>query len=271
MVRPGKWIPHKLSSRDIIRGHNIFRTYGPDLKSEKTVKEKYQTFLSLNRMTRQEGYEPYVGQLMEAGMAPGTVAVYTKILTRGDKSTEAYIAKKTTEAQHSHLPTSHAPDISVDEANTIIKTAQRLHPTIAGPLWLMLATGDRRVDITRLNKGVCKLMSRGRKKYIQVSFTWTKSIRKIKHRRTVMYPLKDLTDPPPDLVDRLNGNERPACCTVQQLNKGLAKMGYRATTNSFRRLFACRITDYCNETGTPKEELLLHKDKDMDKAFYSWK
>ena len=260
-----------LTTADIVTGAVAMQKYGPDLATHARVQEDYRKFCRLNRLAREEGYEPCVGQMKNAGLAAGTIRDYIEIAAKGDKSTAAYVAKKAVRAMQTDSQTGHAADITLTQASEIITRAKKEAPEVAEPLWLLLATGQRRVDIHRLHPESVKMI---RKKTLAVKWLWTKGIQKIQHRREVIFPINDLPDAPGTLAQTLESSvkarTKPFECTVQKLNAVMKKMGFRATTGSFRRLFSDRIEAYCKRTGIAKQAMMLHQSDSMDKAFYSF-
>ena len=76
--------------------------------------------------------------------------------------------------------------------------------------------------------------------------------------------------PPADLLHPDGSISLPKGFRVGNVNRALNTMGYKMTTNSFRRLFSRRIEPYCEANEIAKALLLGHKDTTMDQAFYSW-
>jgi hypothetical protein len=215
-----------------------------------------------------------MGQMHNAGLSAGTIRDYIEFVTKGDRSTESYVAKKASKAQHTDSITGHAPDITLQEASAIINRAKVEYPAEAEPLWMLLSTGQRRVDIHRLRPTSVKLTMKGRMKFITIKWLWTKGIQKIEQRRELSFPLQGLPEPPVDfeknLQEAMKSKKAPYECSVAKLNGVIKKMGFRATTGTFRRLFSDRIEEYCNENNIAKEDMMLHASKKMDRAFYSF-
>lgn len=271
MGRPRKWVPRRVTAADRVAGHAVVVKYGPDLRLEKRLSDDFRSFCILNRLTREEAYVPFIGQLRNSKVAAGTVKNYVEIVSRGDRSTEAYLARRSTECMQTNTPTGHAADIDLKTANSIIVAAKKRYPQHAPSIWMMLATGCRRIDVHRLRPESVKLT----KANIVVKFLWTKGIRKIRHRRTVTLPLRGIASPPTNMQTLLSGKRAPFECSVNTLNKVLKELvskdpGVRCTTGSFRRLFSRRIEEYCKKKGLKKKDLLLHRSEDMDEAFYSF-
>jgi len=269
MGRQAMWQPERVTVGDIVDGEKIIALYGPNMDLEKRVKNDYRTFCMMNRLTREEGYSPWIGQMKRSGLSAGTMKNYIFFATQGDRSTQAYKARKAMECFQADAPTKHAADIDVNEANSLIRDAIKKEPASAVPLWMLLATGQRRIDIKRLHADSVK-MQLSRKK-LTVRFLWTKGIRRIQHRREVELPLSDITPPPKNLEKLVIKEKDPFPCTVGGLNAAIKRLGYNATTGTFRRLFSRRMDAYCKKTGIDKKDLMLHRSADMDKAFYSLK
>lgn len=267
MGRPRKWTPRRLTTADVVAGAVVLKKYGPDLATNERVRADYLKFCKLNRLTSEEGYEPWIGQMRNSGLSGGTIQTYMEAATQGDKSTSAYVAMKAASALHANSLTGHARDIDLATGVAIIEAAKAKAPGQAQQLWMLLATGQRRVDIHRLHPQSVKIQ---RKRKLTVKWMWTKGIRKIAHRREVTFPLEGLPDAPPELEQTLMSKKAPFECSVAVLNRCIKKLGYQATTGSFRRLYSDRIEAYCKKNNIPKADMMLHRDDTMDKAFYKW-
>jgi hypothetical protein len=126
MGRTAKWTPRVLTPSEIIAGACVLSKYGPDLKLETRIKGEYKQFCLLNRLSRQEGYEPWIGQMKASELSAGTIKNYMDIASRGDKSTSAYRARKACECMQADSKTSHAADITLREANNLINAAKKV-------------------------------------------------------------------------------------------------------------------------------------------------
>jgi integrase len=180
-----------------------------NLRSEERVRSDFKTFCQLNRLAREEAYEAAVGQMRIAGLSAGTIRNYIAIVAGADRSVGAYVAKKATECFQADTVSGHAADITLEQGNAIVRAAVAAAPEHAEQLWMLLATGQRRVDVHRLRPESVKL---GKKSMI-VKFLWTKGIRQIKHRRIVEFPLAGVTAPPSSIVKTLMSPRPPFECT----------------------------------------------------------
>ena len=268
MGAPRKWSPGILTSADIIAGHLVTTKYGPNLDTENRVRADYQAFCKMNRLTREEGYELFIGQMINASLAAGTIKDYVEFVVKGDRGTCAYVAKKAVRALQGNTLTGHAPDITLATGTHIIEWAKKSAPESAEQLWLFLATGQRRVDIHRLKSSSVNLK---RKKTLTIKWLWTKGIHRIQHRREIIFPIEDLPDAPSTLEHTLRSKSHPFECSVKKINETIAKSGHKATTGSFRRLFSHRIDEYCRKNGLQKMDMMLHQSASMVKAFYDFK
>ena len=266
MGRPRKWQPAKLTRRDILAGEIVISKYGPDLTLETRLKQDFKSFCRMNRLSKEEAYAPIIGQMKNAGLVAGSIKNYVDVVTRGDRSAAAYTAKRATECMQADTISGHAVDLSLPQANKYIDMIKKRKPTVAPSLWMLLATGGRRIDIHRLHPECVKKT----KNFLVVKFLWTKGIRKISHRRIVQLPLDGLTAPPGGMLKLLKTKKKPFECSVAELNQALKSVGCMATTGSFRRLFSRRIALYCTNNNLDKKDLMLHRSKDMDAAFYSF-
>jgi len=265
MGRPRKWTPTVVSAADIVAGAIVARKYGPDLSTAARVRADFRTFCRINRLTPDEAYEPWVGQMRNSGLASGTIREYVEAVTQGERSTAAYIISKAAGALHTDSPTSHATDIDHTTGCAIIESAKKDAPEHAQQLWLLLATGQRRVDIHRLHPQSVKIV---RRKTLTVKWLWTKGIQKVSRRREITFPIEDLPDAPKGLEVALQAKRAPFECSVAVLNKCIKRLGFEATTGSFRRLYSARIDAYCIKKGIPKQDMMLHQSAETDKAFY---
>ena len=171
-------------------------------------------------------------------------------MTRGDHTTKAYVANRAVECLQTDTPSKHAADFCLKEANALVAKAKKLEPKYAIPLWMLLATGARRIDVNRLHASSVKII----KKHMVVRFLWTKGVRRIAHRREIRLPLADLVCPPTNMPKQLT-KRIPFECTVAALNASMKRLGSPATTGSFRRLFSRRIENLArNLIGTQLEK-----------------
>lgn len=233
--------------------------FGPDMQLEERLQKEYKIFCCMNRLTREQGYIPFIGQMKNArhgtkvGLSAGTIKNYISIVARGDRSKEAYVARAATECMQTYADTGHAADIDLETANRLVNEAKKKASQHAPCLWMLLATGGRRIDIHRLKPTSVKL----NKHKLVVKFTWTKGIRQIRHRRTVELPLAGLTPPPPGMKKLIEGKAQPFECSVATLNKAIKDLGYKCTTGTFRRLFSRRIEAYCQANGYEKKDFTV--------------
>ena len=269
MGRPKKWIPALFSVSDRIAGKVLRAKYGPDLRTENRVKEDFARLCRVNHCTPEDAYLPWLGQMKNKGLSAGTIKDYVHMVIKGRRSTAAYEVRRTAESYQTDSPVGHAADTGLDHVQGLVK---KCDPGIRAHMWLMLATGARCTDISRLRKRCFKKLT---KKSMTILFAWTKGIKKVRHRREVSYPLDGLMEMPPSVRHKLNAardDDNPFVFSTNEVNKALREAGgagERTTSGTFRRLFSKRITKYCETNNISKKSMMLHVTDDMDAAFYA--
>ena len=183
----------------------------------------------MNRLTREEGYECFIGQMVNASLAAGTIKDYVEFVVKGDRGTCAYVAKKAVRALQGNTLTGHAPDITLATGAHITEWAKKNAPESAEQLWLLLATGQRRVDIHRFRPSSVNLK---RKKTLTIKWLWTKGIHRIQHRREIIFPIEDLPDAPSTLEHTLRNKSRPFECSVKKINGVSVDYSHTALTST---------------------------------------
>lgn len=195
-------------------------------------------------------------------MEPGTIEQYCQYVNA------PWEVKKAAEKAHANAVTRHAPDMSDDDLVKIVKNCQK--PSLQATLFLMLNTGCHAQDAKRLRRSQVEWYNDpdGRA-CIQVSWFWTKSIRKRKDRQgAVKYPF---VMPPPltFTASMKDGNQdrTPWSHTSMQVTNALEG---KSTSLVFRR-----AADHRFEALSYSEErrayLLTHQSVKMIRAHYSYK
>jgi len=277
MGRPRKWTPRPATRQDFMAGALIRGLYGPDEKLETRIRNDYKEFCRLSRLSADEGLEPFVGQMKNDGLDPGTIRNYALIACHGNRSRVAYAMRKSVEAFHSHAGgRGHAVDQSTKVLTDYVRWAEKDGEPLAKVLWILLVTGQRPIDIHRIEERDL-WRERG---FLKVVARWTKGIRKIKHRRQVDYPLKNLMPPPKSLKlgARIPKRKRQVYLyvnTSNQINAVMRDVAKRhklvkATTGSFRRDFSERIKPHCKRLNISVKDMMLHRSEDMDAAHYAF-
>jgi hypothetical protein len=269
MGRIATWHPRKITHRDVIRGQAIRAAYGPNLRTEKRVKLWFAEFCRLNRASAEDLFLPFLGQMLNSGLSAGTAKDYMMMVTRCRRSEAAYLARKSAEAHHTASRTGHAADVGLPHAQAVIS---RLSPgLIRSACWLMLATGARCTDISRLRR---RNIIHLNKRSLNVLFQWTKGIKKMKHRRELEYPLEGVGDAPVELLKLLKSKRSNDFLfdklTPAMVNKQLraTETNEKTTTGSFRRLFAKRIRNHCAKKKISVSSMMLHISAEMVSGFY---
>ncbi|MCG3770976.1 MAG: hypothetical protein JW384_02156 [Nitrosomonadaceae bacterium] len=269
MGRPKKWNPSPFTARERITGHMLRCKYGPNMQTELRVKKDFGDLCRMNHCTPEDAYVPFIGQMRVAGMSAGTIREYVGHVVKGKRSTAAYIALRTAESLQTDSPVVHAADTDQEHIESLIAKTKGL---TRAHLWLMMVTGARSKDVSRLRARCFKKRS---KKSMVILFCWTKGIKRLRHRREVEYPLEGLMAPPCEfgsLLRKSKPDDTPFACTTAISNAALREAGgrgERTTTGTFRRLFSKRIDKHCKENNIPKRSMMLHASDDMDAAFYA--
>ena len=131
--------------------------YGPDPLLEKRLTNDYREFCRIKRVAKEKGYQLLIGQMKRMKLGAGAIANYVKIISKGDRGEVAYKCRKATECMQTDTPSGHAMDITLQEANKAIDRAKVEEPEHALALWMLLATGARRIDVHRLKPESVKI------------------------------------------------------------------------------------------------------------------
>jgi hypothetical protein len=256
------------------------KKYAP--KPNRRVLGKFQQFLKLNGMAPDMGLEACMGQMVRAGLSPGTIGTYvTTIVTSIPSLRNSSVAKRAmaaAQAYHTHKGgRGHASDIPQDIIEEVTKKINEMTPELGPSAWIAMATGLRASCIDRLSTDGILIRGSGAKRTLSLKIRFSKGVRKVRKRREVHYPLKDIPPPPKSLKRRLTGGplSTPLPTTAANLNAALAKACdslnvKRFTSGAYRRAFARRIRPYCEANNLSVSEMLVHTSTDMVPAHYSF-
>lgn len=275
MGRAPKWIPQVVNATDIVNGHTILAKYTS--RSNTRILGKYKVFCRLNGLSPEDGLEPWVGQMVTSGLSPGTISTYVSTITQANhalsSSPRVRSLIRAVQAFHTHVGgRGHAPDVTPDVARQIASKAMKQHPELASQLWLLLVCGVRASCLDRL-KADCVSLSKG---YVTLQIRFSKGVRKLRKRRQVKYPLKDLPPAPKDFKRILTRRvHHPFPARASKINEVLRKACESMklptiTSGTFRRAFAARIKPHCKKEGIELSEMLVHTSSDMAKAHYDF-
>ncbi len=290
MGRSRIWTVHKTTLEDAIRAQILIDKYGPNLQLRQRLQADYKVMQKLHpALDHPALMQAMLGQMSVAGLDPGSIKEYLAIMDHfGPGGVRAYAVTNAAEAYGTDRGgRKHATDICDEEARAIVTRALKLAAlkdatsTILegyAIVWLLYATGLRAVDIARLWSDALVFSA----DTLSVVARWTKGIQRVKHRRTVKYPLKGLVAAPAAIKkfvlmrskkrQRLFSRDASAYPAISNTLKSLVMDLKLApiTTGTFRRLFSTRIDAHCRANGIKKNEMMLHISEDMDKAHYQF-
>ena len=276
MPRRATWEPRIVSANDIIRGHVLCAAYTAK-SSWPQIVSRWSRFLQLNGMTAESALIPWIGQMREAGLSPGTIHVYVQEViehTALRNNAEARSVLRACECYHTHKGgRGHARDIDVRTACKIFSqvladsdgTAEA--KILNDSLWLIVVGGLRPSCVARLSPDSVSIT----RQFLRVKIFLSKSDRKTRKRREIEVPRGGMPKPPIGFAKRQQNwrGKRLKVVTAAKLNdlltRACSKLRIkRITCGSFRRMFARRMKDL----GFDVSEKMAHVSSDMARAYY---
>ena len=152
MGRNRKWVVRPASRADFIRGAAMTAKYGPKANLEDRMRQDFKKFCSLSRLPPTEALEPFLGQMLNDGMDPGSARNYVVLAMQDMKYCREKYVRKTVDNMQTHIGTrGHAPDVTqkiLDAYMTRILQTRSFEEAM--PVWILYVTGQRTVDVDRI-------------------------------------------------------------------------------------------------------------------------
>jgi hypothetical protein len=246
--------------------------------TNKSIIAKYKRFCNINGLSVEQGLTPWVGQMLESGLSPGTVDTYVQTVIKTlpvlNRSSEAHSIGHAAAAFHTHVGgRGHAVDFDQSVANKILDAVGTDYKEEAPIFWTMMITGLRPSCMDRLFGEDITFAEKFSEPHLRLKVRFTKGIRKTRKRREVFFPISNLPAPPERFIPKMKKKQHPLRCTAQKLNSTLKEICQklkieRVTCGSFRRLYSKRIVPYCEQHHLKVSDMMLHGTDDMQKAHY---
>lgn len=220
--RKAKLLARYFVPADSIRAREFLKEYGSSTVARDRIRNIFRSCCEMSRIPYRDGFEPFVGLMIEAKLKYSTMETYFSYLAAYGK-TSVFVQYSTALAlAHADELTKTARTASSDEVKKILLKQKG---EFKRGTWFQRITGARWRDIRRLRFRQVRISVIQRKVFVE--YWVTKGLRKRRFRRTVALPFGNFP-PSPDILEfftdgaATSPDVRPfAEMTLQQYNKSL--------------------------------------------------
>jgi len=267
-----KYVPHAVTEADKAAWDRLKKSYGANTDNRDRVNDDYAAFLSASGLeSNAESLGWFLGQ-MSRDLAASSCSSYIKYVIAKNRVNGAKSVRNVAEAYNADTIGGHAPDI---ELNALMKYIENASPEIQPILWLLLVTGLRVKDLSRLRRRQIARKKTG----LSFLLCLTKGRRRRCLRCKLDIPAEWHGKIPYSLIETLvqsRGSKKKRIFkhhTANRLNAELRKMSKsynlpRPTTYSFRRHYMNFIVDKCGGDVVRQAAFTKHISASITEAHY---
>jgi len=267
-----KYWPRAVTEADKAAWERLKRAYGANTDNRDRVNDDYDVFLRASLLeSNAESLGWFLGQ-MSRDLAASSCASYLKHVLAKNRVNGSKLVRNVAEAYNADTIGGHAPDI---ELNVLLKYIELAPPEIQPVLWLLLVTGLRVKDLSRLRRRQIARKKTG----LSFLLCLTKGRRRRCLRCKLDIPAEWHGKIPDSLIEILVQSRQSKKKrifknhTANKLNAQLRKMSKshnlpRPTTYSFRRHYMNFIVEKCGGDVARQATFTKHISASITEAHY---
>jgi len=267
-----KYFPHAVTEADKLAWEHLKARYGSNTSTRDRVDGDYGVFLRASNLEpSDESLGWFLGQMSQR-LAASSCDSYIKHVLAANRIQGAKTVKKVAEAYNADTIGKHAPDIEIDILHKYIELA---HKKLQPILWLLLITGLRVKDLSRLRR---RQIHRN-EKFLKFLLCLTKGRRRRSLRCILSIPTEWFEVIPQSVEDLLSRTASKKNKRIFQdleatkINTKLRAMSVthnlpRPTTYSFRRNYMNLIVEKCGANKDLQAQFTKHISVSITEAHY---